>query len=784
MTATEADDATAPADDAVSSRVGLLDRLSATGRSFAIATVFGIVAAFAPMGLTGSTTIDAVERFVLVTLVTFLGAHAHRWSWFVAGALVAGVIRDVPLLVALAGLAAAVVSARSRRRSKDLGAIAVGLLAMAVVWAPGHNVGWPTLPVVVLAALLVVVSGYPNVRRRHRRKVRNFILVLVLLVVLSGGAAAFAVGSAYGDVGVGSAAARDALIAVRQGDTEAATAHLATAEDHLGSADSVLSRFTRPAAFVPGLAQQADAITTSVDQARSITDVASVLVETNYHDLRYEGTIDLDLVRGLREPTASVAATLARADAEISSLQDRWLIPQLEEQVEAFADDIADARSDTDLAVDALAVAPDLLGADGPRRYLVAFLTPAELRGAGGFVGSWAELTARNGDVELSASGRVAELIYARPEGSRQLNGPEDYIERYGRFDPQDFIQDATYSPHWPSNAEVLADLYEQSTGRAVAGVLGVDPTGLAAILELTGPVAVPSLANPLDATNAVGLLTRQQYLLFPDRAEREDLLAEAVDATFSALVEASLPAPERLGQVLGAAARGRHLQMWSPVPAEQAFFARIHADSALEIPPGSDGFSVVQQNVGNNKIDAYLQRSVTYEVTVDGDDGSLSGMIRVVLENRVEDLSWPDAVVDNQRGAPRGTNVASVALHAPWTVTSSTIDGETELLGPGRELGMNAWDTPVLQIPPGGEVVLEAQISGAVDLSNGYRLQLVPQPLTSPEVVDVWIHLENGTFGTPEGDIEPLEVTAKPQVIHLQGRLERAVEVVVPTSR
>ena len=37
---------------------------------------------------------------------------------------------------------------------------------------------------------------------------------------------------------------------------------------------------------------------------------------------------------------------------------------------------------------------PGLLGADGERTYLIAFLNPSEQRGLGGFIGNYAEITA------------------------------------------------------------------------------------------------------------------------------------------------------------------------------------------------------------------------------------------------------------------------------------------------------------------------------------------------------------------------------------------------------
>jgi hypothetical protein len=430
-------------------------------------------------------------------------------------------------------------------------------------------------------------------------------------------------------------------------------------------------------------------------------------------------------------------------------------------------------------------VLPDLLGGNGRRKYLVAFITPAELRGAGGFIGSWAEMTAENGSVRIANSGRIADLIVAKPDGSRTLNAPEDYAARYGRFAPQDFLQDITYSPHWPSDAAVFADLYQQTTGVEIHGVIAVDPKGLAAILELIGePVQVPGLPIPLQASNAVELLTRQQYLQFADRAEREDVLAAATRATFDRLVDSDLPAPETIGAVLGPAGRGRHLQIWSPVFDEEALFKRVHADGSLEILPGADGFAVVQQNVGNNKIDAYLQRSIAYDVNVDASDGSMSGTMTITLDNTMKDLSFPNVVVANTRGLPRGSNVATVSVHAPWVVKSATIDGDAEVLGQGTEVGLNAWDTSVLAVPPGGKTTIVLQIEGTVDLSDGYHFTIVPQPVANADLVDVTIRLENGEFGEPVADLPGFQFDAKAQELHLTGRLERTVDIQVPATR
>ena len=234
-------------------------------------------------------------------------------------------------------------------------------------------------------------------------------------------------------------------------------------------------------------------------------------------------------------PSPPPAPTSRSTDARtaLAELQDGWLLPPLRSRVEEFADDIDEARRDTALADDLLDVTPGLFGGDGDRRYLVVFLTPAELRGAGGFIGSYAELTASDGDVTLTRSGRIADLIFGPHRGNRTLTGPPDYLDRYGRFHPQRLPPGrhllARTSPATPT---VLDELYPQAGGSDIDGVIAVDPTGLAALLDAhRARSPSPACAEPLSADNAVEVLTRSQYLDLPDEAERGEILTEATRA-------------------------------------------------------------------------------------------------------------------------------------------------------------------------------------------------------------------------------------------------------------
>ena len=741
-----------------------------------VAIAAATAAVFAPATLTGSSVVDAVERALLAAAVTFIGAHAHRWTWFVAGIILVVPASGVALALVLAGLVVAVATTRTRRRPKDLGSVAAALFVNGALWFGPHRIEWLALACALAACLLLVVDGYGSMRRRHRRMVRIPLFGTVALIVLATGIAAVTGLLASNDLVDGTKSARTALASVQDGDADVARDQLERARTHLDRAGGKIRLANLPARLVPGLAQQMDAVDVAVSEGRHIAAAADdLLASADYDQLRYKGRLDLSQVDVLQPQAANVHQVMTTAQSRLDQAAEPWLAGPLRTRIEEFRGEVADVSDDTDLAAELLDLAPTLFGADQTRHYLIIFMTNAELRGAGGFIGSYAELEATDGSVELTRSGSIKDLVDQRKPGERTLDGPADYVRRYGRLKPWDFLQDVTISPDFPSDADVMAQLYPQSGGHKVDGVIGIDPSGLASLLKLTGPVDVEGLDEPLTADNAVHILTKRQYLDFSkDEDSRKELLEAATRETFKKLTKASLPAPRKLGDVLGPAVRGRHIQVWSPTAREQALFERVHADGAIAIAEGSDGFTIAEQNLGNNKIDAYLQRSTTYDVTVDAATGKLTANLQIVLDNKIPDIPFPPYVVSNSRAAPQGTNVTTLAIYSPHRLVSAMVDGQEVTLGEDTELGLNVYETGVIRVPPRGQVTLELELEGAVDLRRGYHLEIIPQPMVNAEQVSTTLRATKGKIQGADADGLLTRNVTLEETLHLAARLLR----------
>ena len=266
----------------------------------------------------------------------------------------------------------------------------------------------------------------------------------------------------------------------------------------------------------------------------------------------------------------------------------------------------------------AVQVAPAMLGADGERRYFIAFTTPAETRGLGGFMGNWAELTANDGRLALADFGTTADLDHGGTTTGtgRTLDGPQEWLDLWGEFGftsgPNGGTEaepwsNVTVSPQFPSTGDVIAQLFPQSGGDEIDGVFAMDPYVLQAFLGLMGPITVEGSATELDGTNVADFLLVDQYQI-DDAVDRVDLLAAVSQATAEQLLGGALPSPTVLADSLSPLAAQGRLVGWARDDEAQALLEAIHLSGELPDLAGGDGVAVVLNNAGGNRLDVYLQ--------------------------------------------------------------------------------------------------------------------------------------------------------------------------------
>lgn len=381
-----------------------------------------------------------------------------------------------------------------------------------------------------------------------------------------------------------------------------------------------------------------------------------------------DGWVDLAALADAAPAAARAAGVVDDLRADLSGIDpDRLIGP--------VAGPVADLRGALDGAAGSLAaiqdvagVLPGLLGADGPRTYLLLSLNPAELRAQGGIVGAVAVLQVADGAVGLVGQRGTVDL----PELAAPALPPTDAEAALFGDRPGRWVQDTVLVPDFPRAAELAAAFWRESTGQQVDGVIATDPVVVADLLAATGRTVQADGAE-LGGDTLLQALLRDAYLAYGDPRWGDAFYAQVATAAFAVLRDAAAdPATARAAaDVLLAAVDERRVQLWSADPGAQAALARGPLGGAFlsgdaPTPTGRVGEAVglFLDDATAGKLDYDLAATVTVTMQGCGTADPLA-QVDLALDYRppADVGAYPAQVLgDGRSGVPAGwlaTNVS-----------------------------------------------------------------------------------------------------------------------------
>ncbi len=477
------------------------------------------------------------------------------------------------------------------------------------------------------------------------------------------------------------------------------------------------------------------------------------------------GAVDLDTLAFARDPLVEAATILERTSTELDGPARRWLIPPAAEEVDRADVTIEEFASRIDLASVLAEELPALLGRDEPQAYLILVTNPAEARRGGGIVGAFVDLTIDGGSLSVARVGRETELNWA--SSPPPLDG-DDYPSSFLSGEPHRFVQNWTETTDPSVTARAAMELYPAMGGRSVDGVITVDPWALAAVLELAGPIRFTGpdgVGIDVDATTLPAFLLSEQYERFPDDRDRSRALAAMVGSLFGALEDAD-PTIDAVGDAFGPAVDEGRLTITLADTLETGEPNQLLARLGFGDPAGPSGsnehttdrLAIVHTNAAGNKLDAHLERTVDYWVTID-ETGQLSAEARITVRNTAEPAGLPDAVAGRpeRTGVARGTNAMLLSVLTPHRIESVGVltgsDTAEESVDP---LPVSITQEPTftggtvaVSVAPGETLTVVFALAGSIgtgdsdlDLDLDYTLAVDHQPLARD---DRWTVTING---------------------------------------
>ena len=504
---------------------------------------------------------------------------------------------------------------------------------------------------------------------------------------------------------------------------------LRSARGEVAAAQDALDGFSvRAMSAVPVLGRSWDAEVLVAEVADAVLDAAVLAVDAA-PDLTDQGQVDLVVLQDLRDGLSAPSERARRALDELAG-SSTTLTPSavgegVDDALQVFTPVVAGLAS----AVSGLEAVHGILGGDRPRSILVALGNNAELRGSGGYVASVATGRTEAGALQLGPLQDVVE--FADPaEQARSVPAPEEYVDDYGPLSGNTTLfRSWNMSPDVPASAEVGARIAGELLGQAPDVMVLLDVPAMRALAELGGGDV------PLGDGRAVSPQDLQQALLvdsydeagedFQAQAARRRELQEAASLVVARLLGSDVPALDVV-RTLGRLTQERHLTLWSAVPAEQEVLEELGLAGSVGAPAGEDLLHVAVNNIGSNKLDVYVERSVELEAVVGLDKAEVTQ--RVTFTNRA-----PEDLVAYVEGFEKpGTVVSRVELSLPTTarVTSTSVDG-APLAGSLRQGVDRRRLATRLELPRGASSVLEVRYELPLEGAH-YRLTALPQPLAS----------------------------------------------------
>jgi hypothetical protein len=296
-------------------------------------------------------------------------------------------------------------------------------------------------------------------------------------------------------------------------------------------------------------------------------------------------------------------------------IETERLSPRLQSLIKQF--DEVSPLAHTGLGL--LAAAPELLGADRPRTFLILIQNEDELRATGGFIRAVGRVTIDQGKI-ISLT---VEDSYALDDFKTPYPDAPAPIRDYMGIDLWVF-RDSNWSPDFPATARQALALYTKTRPGTIDGVIGVNQHVVEALVEGAGPITVDghtlNNAADLQAYMRAAWEPSGQSNVGEWAAQRKDFMSRAIQVLLDRIMKGQSEVDwQKLGRALHRTLRSRDLLFYFTDPTVKEDLQAVGFAGALRTSDG-DFLMVVDSSMGFNKTSIAMQQALAYTVTLDLD--------------------------------------------------------------------------------------------------------------------------------------------------------------------
>lgn len=393
---------------------------------------------------------------------------------------------------------------------------------------------------------------------------------------------------------------------------------------------------------------------------------------------------------------------------------------------------------------------PWIAAEESERNFLIVFQNNTEMRGSGGFIGSFALARINNGKLSaLDFETNIYKLDKAFV-AKETVTPPEElaYLSN-GKW----AMRDSNFALDFPESAGKMLEFYNKETGKEADGVIVLDTTFFTELLKVTGPIDMPEYGKTITADNFVKEIQYEVEVGYFQRengaAENEPkkILADMMPKFMDKLVLAMVDEKQSV-EVMGAiysALKKKHLLF--------NFQNQKVEDTVLKLNYGgkiehkfSDYLYVANTNIGGKKSSLNIKETINHKVTINN-DGTLDEVVDLTRKHNGTG-EWPD-----------GDNINLVRILVPEQSTFSEMKSgggnfwpnglENQKINPIYKIGAEAGKAKISfwQNTPVGQ-----ETKSTTSYKSNYRVDLTGGGFS------YWLYLQKQPGNT--GDDYQLDIT------------------------
>ena len=563
--------------------------------------------------------------------------------------------------------------------------------------------------------------------------------------------------------------------AISTADLDRADAQLRQAQGQIAAAQSDFNRLSTEIHLVsrlPFAGRTVAAVPNSVDFADSATRGARELVAglrplAEERDASAGG--DSAATRFSQALTAgaphfeAAQQDLEQAQAFRARIDEHAVLPMLRGSLAPLATwdkQWPALQTDLSLLVQLPPVLQAVLGFNGPRTYAILGQNSAELRPTGGFLGSLGIVSVANGAITQQDYKSIYDYDPDLSGTHRPLPpAPQPIVEHLGIAGWH--IEDANWSPDFPTSARDIRSFLAYDTGTTVDGVIGFDSYAVQDLLRTLGPVdvTIDGQTQHFTADDWLTLSTRLIYL-DPEHTNttgnKDRVLTPLLQAMLTRVNGASGAELTGLVETLRRAVAERHILFQFDDGAAASFVSSEGAGGILALVPGETTLYPVEANLSYTKIGPFIRQGAVYELWFDQTGVCTRAQLHLTWQNTVTQQQIADPV--NRIGGEEwdmatgklvpaaGAYGFDERIYAPGGTNFAGVSGAEQDTAQERDGAFSVFDT-YISIPAGQMHELDLDLSlpdREVDPGH-FVLNLPNQPGTRDRGVTVIVHSATG---------------------------------------